>query len=80
MYDFFNRQPNIDFLPWDKWTEYEGNREEVSHTYYHIARSGKYSIENAKQLLGYQPEYTIQRTVVESIQSYIDRDVIRLSK
>ena len=80
MYDFFNRQPNIDFLPWDKWAEYEGNREEVSHTYYHIARSGKYSIENAKQLLGYQPEYTIQRTVVESIQSYIDRDVIRLSK
>lgn len=32
MYDFFNRQPNIDFLPWDKWAEYEGNREEVSHT------------------------------------------------
>lgn len=78
MYDFFNQQPNIDFLPWDKWTEYEGNPEEVSHTYYHIARSGKYSIENAKRLLDYQPQYTTQGTVIEAIQSYIDRGVITI--
>ena len=80
MYEFFNKQPNIDFLPWDKWTEYEGNADEVSHTYYHIARSGKYSIENAKRLLGYQPQFTTQETVLEAIQSYIERGVIKLLK
>lgn len=78
VYEFFHRQPDIDFLPWDKWAGYEGNADEVSHTYYHIARSGKYSIENARRLLGYQPQFTTQETVIEAIQSYIDRKVINL--
>lgn len=78
MYEFFLQQPDIDFLPWDKWTEYEGNADEVSHTYYHIARSGKYSIENARRLLGYQPQFTTQETVIEAIQSYMERGVIKL--
>ncbi len=78
MYEFFHQQPDIDFLPWDKWTEYEGNADEVSHTYYHIARSGKYSIENARRLLGYQPQFTTQETVIEAIQSYMERGVIKL--
>lgn len=78
MYDFFGKQPDIDFLPWDKWTEYEGNDEEVSHTYYHIARSGKYSIDNAKRLLGYSPQYTTQETVIQAVRSYIERGLIKV--
>jgi nucleoside-diphosphate-sugar epimerase len=78
MYDFFNKKPDIDFLPWDKWCEYEGNPEEVSHTYYHIARSGKYSIKNAKELIGYQPQFTTQETVIQAVQSYIERGIIKV--
>ena len=58
MYDYFGYEPKIKFLPWDKWCEYEGNPEECDHTYYHIARSGVFSIEKARQLLEYQPKYT----------------------
>ena len=77
MYDFFNQEPNIDFLPWDKWVEYEGNPEEVSHTYYHIARSGKYSIRNAQMLIDYHPQFTVQETVIQAVQSYLDRKIIQ---
>lgn len=76
MYRFFNQEPKIKFLPWDKWCEYINNEEEVEKTYYHIARSGQYSIENAEKLLGYSPKYSTLETVEESIKSYIERGII----
>lgn len=76
MYKFFNQTPKIGFLPWKEWAEYIGNDAEVEHTYYHIARSGQYSIENAKKLLGYSPNHTPLETVEEAVQSYIDRGII----
>lgn len=78
MYEFFNQNPNISFLSWDKWCEYEGNKEETNHTYYHIARSGSYSIENAKKLIDYKPRYTTRETVEIAVQSYIDRGIIKV--
>lgn len=79
MYEFFGKKPNIKFLGWEKWCEYEGNKEEVDLTYYHIARSGTFSIENAKRLIEYKPKYTIRETIEMSIQSYIDRGIINIS-
>jgi len=78
MYEFFNQKPDINFLSWDKWCEYEGNKEEVDHTYYHIARSGHYSIENAKKLIDYYPKYSTRETVEIAVQSYIDRGIIKV--
>lgn len=78
MYELFNKEPKIKFLDWEKWCEYEGNKEEVAHTYYHIARSGQYSIENAMKLIDYKPKYTTRETVEIAIQSYIDRGVIKV--
>lgn len=78
MYEFFNKVPKIKFLSWEKWCEYIGNEEDVDKTYYHIARSGYYSIENAKKLIGYQPKYSVRETVEISVQSYIDRGIINI--
>ena len=78
MYDYFGYEPKIKFLPWDKWCEYEGNPEECDHTYYHIARSGVFSIEKARQLLEYQPKYTCLETIDLAIKSYIQRGLITL--
>lgn len=68
------------FMPWNKWCEYEGNTDEIEHTYYHIARSGQYSIENAKKLINYKPKYTTRETVEIAIQSYIERGIINVSR
>ncbi|MEA5016874.1 MAG: NAD-dependent epimerase/dehydratase family protein [Candidatus Limiplasma sp.] len=76
LYEYFNREPQIDFLSWERWCEYIGNPEETERAYLHIARSGHFSIENAKRLLGYQPKYTTRETVEISIQSYLDRGII----
>lgn len=78
MYEYFNREPQIEFLPWDQWRAYMDNDEEVDRTYFHIARSGHFSIENAKALIGYRPKYTTRETVEMSIQSYIDRGIIHV--
>ncbi|HIW73603.1 MAG TPA: NAD(P)-dependent oxidoreductase [Firmicutes bacterium] len=76
MYEFFGNEPKIKFLPWKEWCEYEGNAEECDHTYYHIARSGVFSIEKTKRLLEYQPKYTCIETIDLAVKSYIERGMI----
>lgn len=76
MYRLFKQEPKVDFLSWDKWVDYIESEKKASISYHHIARSGYYSIENAKELIGYRPRYTSTQVVEASIQSYIDRGVI----
>ena len=78
MYDFFGKEARIGFLPWKEWCEYEGNPEECESTYLHIARSGFYSIERERKLLGYQPKYTNVETIKLAVQSYLDRGLIKV--
>ncbi|WP_287714118.1 NAD-dependent epimerase/dehydratase family protein [Blautia sp.] len=80
MYDFFEKEPKISFLPWNDWCEYEGNKEECESTYLHIARSGSYSIEKERKLLEYQPKYTNIETIKLAVQSYIDRGIIKIKE
>lgn len=78
VYRFFNQDAQIKLLSWEKWCEVIQNKEYIDHTYYHIARSGQYSLENAKRLINYQPKYSTREVVEASIQSYIDRGVITI--
>ena len=76
MYRFFAKEPKISFLSWDKWCDQLADEKQTTVSYLHIARSGSYSIENAKRLIGYKPRYSAAQVVEASIQSYIDRGVI----
>ncbi len=76
LYEYFGRKPKIKFLPWPEWCRYEGNPEECAHTYYHIARSGAFSIEKARRLLEYEPKYTCIETIDLAVRSYIDKKQI----
>ena len=76
MYRFFDQEPNIEFLSWEKWCAYVGIEDYIDKTYYHIARSGKFSIENAKKLLDYAPKYATMEVIEDSINGYIERKVI----
>ncbi len=78
MYQYFGHQPKIRFLPWPDWCRYEGDAEECDHTYYHIVRSGMFSIEKARRLLEYQPKYTCIETIDLAVKSYIDRGLIKV--
>ncbi|WP_137625143.1 NAD-dependent epimerase/dehydratase family protein [Lactiplantibacillus pingfangensis] len=76
MYRFFDTTPQINFLPWDAWKKVINNPVDVDKTYYHIARSGQYSIANAQKLLDYQPQYTPIEVAEIAVQSYLDRGII----
>jgi len=78
MYEFFGKEPKIKFLPWKEWCEYEGNAEECEHTYYHIVRSGAFSIEKARRLLEYSPKYTCTETIDLAVKSYIERGLVKV--
>ncbi|MDU0348000.1 NAD-dependent epimerase/dehydratase family protein [Actinomyces sp. MRS3W] len=77
MYRFFGREPQITLLGWERWVEESGaSEEEVQATYLHLARSGYFSNEKAKRLLGFQPRYTTLQTVEAAVRSYVERGVI----
>lgn len=76
MYRFFNQEPSITFLSWDKWVDYVDDERLSSISYYHLARSGHFSIEKAKTLLGFRPRYSAVQVVESAVQSYIDRGII----
>lgn len=75
MYRFFDTKPQIEFLPWDDWSK-QNTPKDVDKTYYHIARSGQYSIANAQELLDYQPQYSPVEVAEIAVQSYLDRGII----
>lgn len=77
MYHYFNQEPKINFLSWEKWCDYVNDDALIDHTYYHIARSGNYSIENAKRLLEYKPKFTTLETVELAVENYLERGLIR---
>jgi nucleoside-diphosphate-sugar epimerase len=63
---WFGHEPNLEFLPYDKWAERQ-TPEDAKATWEHIARSPNCSIAKAERLLGYQPRYTSLQAVQESV-------------
>ncbi|NVY96643.1 SDR family oxidoreductase [Lactobacillus sp. DCY120] len=78
MYQFFGTEAKIQFLPWPEWKELIASPADIEKTYYHIARSGNYSLTNAEQLLDYQPKYSITKTIDAAVNSYLERKLIKV--
>ena len=76
MYRFFGQEPKISFLSWDKWCHHVADEKQENVAFLHLARSGHFSIENAKRLLDFQPRYTATQVIEASIQSYIERGIV----
>ena len=72
-------EPRISFLGWERWVEECGLSEDaVKSTYLHLARSGHFSNEKARRLLGYRPRYTTTETVEAAVRSYVERGIVVL--
>src|SRR5690606_11435514 len=67
MYRYFEKEEKINLLGWNEWCDYTKDPNLIDLTYRHIARSGYYSIEKGKRLLGYSPKYTFLEIVEESV-------------
>ena len=80
MYHDFQQTARIDFLPWPDWQQMIGDGAATESTYYHLARSGQYSIENAQRLLNYAPQYSVLATIRSAVDSYRQRGVITVAQ
>jgi len=76
MYRWFGHEPRIKLFSWDEWCKHTDNEGLCTTSYLHIARSGSYSIEKGKHLIGYNPRHTILETIIESVASMLERGVI----
>lgn len=72
MYRYFGQEEKIKFLGWDEWCNYTKDKDYIEKTYYHIARSGYFSIEKGKRLLEYYPRHTLLETVEESVAYMVE--------
>jgi nucleoside-diphosphate-sugar epimerase len=63
---WFGREPNLSFLPYEKWAETQ-KPEDAKATWEHIARSPNCYIEKARRLLGFAPRYTSLAAVEEAV-------------
>jgi nucleoside-diphosphate-sugar epimerase len=69
---WFGAEPNLRFEPFGRFAEIVGDAQAAT-TWEHIARSPSASIDKARRVLGYEPEYTSLQAVAEALQSLIDR-------
>lgn len=72
MYRYFGQEEKIKLLPWSEWCEYTKDQYYIDRTYYHIVRSGYFSIEKGKRLLEYYPRHTLLETVEESVAYMVE--------
>ena len=75
-YEYFNQEMQIDFLPWEEWCKTIDTEEDVTSTYYHIARSGYFDLSKEWKLLEYKPKHSNIETIESAISSYLDRKII----
>ncbi len=73
MAEWFGREPELEFLPWEKWknTVSEGD---AAATWDHIAHSPNCSIEKAKKLIDYEPRYSSIDAVRDAVSWWMERN------
>ena len=72
---WFGAPANLEFLPWDAWTQ-TVSADEARATWDHIAHSPNCSIEKARRAIGYAPRYSSLQAVQEAVEWLIANDRI----
>lgn len=81
LYKHYGHESKIEFVSWNDFKEYlrkECNgtisdkdlEHQIVESYLHLTRSGYFSIEKERKLLGYEPKYTNVETILMSVDAY----------
>jgi nucleoside-diphosphate-sugar epimerase len=73
MATWYGLEANLRFLPWDEWKNTVDQRN-AELTWDHIAHSPNCSMEKARNLICYRPEYTSLEAVQESLTYLSEQD------
>ncbi len=77
MYKWFGHEPKLSFGSWDDWIKTVSEKEAAA-TYDHIYHSPNASIEKARRLLQYEPQYSSIEAVCEAVTWLIDNQKLEL--
>ncbi len=77
MADWFGREPNLAFLPWEEWKARQTDPGDIEATWSHIAHSPNASIAKAERLLDYRPRHTSLEAVQESVAWLVDHGQVK---
>ncbi|MEJ0012603.1 MAG: NAD-dependent epimerase/dehydratase family protein [Bauldia sp.] len=80
MADWFGREADLAFLPWEEWKARQTDPGDIEATWSHIAHSPNASIAKAARLLDYQPRYTSLEAVRESVAWLVDHGQVKTGK
>jgi len=64
--EWFGKQANLEFLPWDEWKKTVSD-DEAETTWGHIAHSPNSSIQKARNRIDYNPGYTSLEAIKEAV-------------
>jgi len=62
----FGKEADLDFKPWAEWKK-DVSEQDAAATFDHISKCPVVSIEKARRLLAFQPRYTSQEAIQESL-------------
>ncbi len=66
----FGHEPKLELVPWAEFAARVGQRE-ADITIEHIGRAPLFSMEKARDVLGFVPRHSVSDTVVESIEAWV---------
>jgi nucleoside-diphosphate-sugar epimerase len=68
---WFGEEPNLKYLAWEEW-KHTVSEKDAQITWSHIVRSPCCSIDKARRLLGYEPQYSSLDAIRESVSALIE--------
>lgn len=74
VYRWFGHEPNIRYVPLAQWMREQDNEIHAKRTEDHVLHSLSCSIEKARRILHWEPEYTSLEALREVIMDWLDRD------
>lgn len=66
----FGHEPRLDYVPWVEFVE-GLDPEQVEVTQDHLGRSPMFSMDKARNLLGFVPQHSVTDTVLEAIDAWV---------
>jgi nucleoside-diphosphate-sugar epimerase len=66
----FGHEPKLEFVPWAEF-EARVNRQEADMSLDHIGRAPLFSMDKARDVLGFVPKHSVTDTVLESIDAWV---------
>lgn len=74
VYRWFGHEPNIRYIPFEQWMAEQDNEVHAKRTEDHVLHSLSCSIEKARRILGWEPEYTSLEALYEVVIDWLDHD------